>query len=229
MIGQGLGQASQRERTYLSFASIADRNLYPASLRDWGMIVTVYDYPTAGNSTDYQLVYTLGADIADNAKWTVYTGGGGGSSKITILDTDVTDTGNVNAAETTIYTFSIPANTLGTNKQSIMGRSAGRFAASTDNLRLKMKLGGVTFFDSDTFVALDASAWVLDWEIIRVTANSQKCFARLVTGIGGNTFISAPAALTQDLTTIVPLIITAQGAVTNEIVRTMTKLFFEDI
>jgi hypothetical protein len=211
--------------------TVALRNkTYP---RRWGMMVTVITDPTPANNTTWVLVYNLvDTNKNNNANWQTlanYAGGGsGGGSKITILNTDVTDAGNVNAAETTVYSYNLAGGTLDTDLQSVYGKSAGSFTGSADNLQMKMKLGGVTFFDSDVFLSFVNSSWVLDWEIIRVDANTQRCWARLVTDIGGNNFTQY-TELTQDLTTNLALIITAQGAVSNEIVCSMTKLFKEDI
>jgi len=200
--------------------------------RRWGMMTTVIVDPTPANNTVWILVYNLvDTNKNNNANWqtlAAYVAASGGGGAVSALDTDVTSAGNVNAAETTVYSFNIPANTLDTNLQGIYGKSAGTFTGSADNLRLKVKLGGVTFFDSDVFVSFANASWVLDWEIIRVDANTQRCWARLVTDIGGNNFTDY-AVLTQDLTTALALIVTAQAVVTNEIVCTMTKLFKESL
>lgn len=200
--------------------------------RRWGMMVAVLIDPNPANNTIWVLVYGLSdTNKNNNNNWqtlSAFVSASGGGGSVSALDTDVTDAGNVNAAETTVYSFNVPANTLGTNLQAIYGKASGTFTASADNLELKVKLGGVTFFDSGIFLSLANASWVLDWEIIRVDANTQRCWARLVTDIGGNNFTDY-AVLTQDLTTILALIVTAQGAVTNEIVCTTVKLFKESI
>ncbi len=73
----GLGSTTKRERTHVYVNSITERDAYPAALRDWGMIITVINYPLAGNATGYQLTYSTGASLSDNTKFVEYTGGGG--------------------------------------------------------------------------------------------------------------------------------------------------------
>lgn len=87
----GLGSTTKRERTHVHVNSIAERNAYPPALRDWGMIITVINYPGAGDQTDYQLRYSAGASLSDNTKFVVYTGGGGGSSSIPVTESFVGD------------------------------------------------------------------------------------------------------------------------------------------
>jgi len=209
--------------------TVALRNkVYP---RRWGMQVTVIVDTTPANNTTWVLVYNLvDTNKNNNANWQTladYAGGGGGGGTNS-LDVDVTSAGNVNAAETTVYSFTVPAGTLGTNLQGIYGKSAGTFTGSADNLELKVKFGGFTLFDSGTFVSFVNASWVLDWQIIRVDANTARCWARLVTDIGGNNFTDY-AELTVTLANALALIVTAQAVVTNEIVCTMTKLIKEDI
>ncbi len=210
--------------------SVALRN--KVQPRRWGMMVTVITDPTPANNTTWILVYNLvDTNKNNNSNWQTladYIAASGGGGSVSALDTDVTDAGNVNAAETTVYSYNLAANTLDTNLQAVYGKSAGTFVGSADNLEIKIKLGGTIFFDSGIFISLVNASWVLDWEIIRVTANSQKCWARLVTDIGGNSFTDV-VTITKDLTTALALIITAQAVVTDEIVCTMTKLFKEDI
>lgn len=76
----GLGTSTKRERTHVYVNSIAERNAYPPALRDWGMVITVINYPAAGDQTDYKLTYSAGASLSDNTKWLLDTGGGGGST-----------------------------------------------------------------------------------------------------------------------------------------------------
>ncbi len=210
--------------------SVALRN--KVQPRRWGMMVTVIIDPTPANNTTWILVYNLvDTNKNNNSNWQTladYVAGSAGGGFVSSLDTDITSAGNVNAAETTVYSFNVPANTLNTNLQGIYGKSAGTFTGSADNLELKVKFGGFTFFDSSTFVSFVNASWVLDWQIIRVDATTVRCWARLVTDIGGNNFTDYDE-LTVNLTTILALIVTAQAVVTNEIVCTMTKLLKEDI
>lgn len=210
--------------------TVAIRNkTYP---RRWGMMVTVIIDATPANNTIWILVYNLvDTNKNNNANWQTlidYVAAGGGGGGTSSLDVDVTSAGNVNGVETTVYSFAVPAATLDTNLQGIYGKSAGTFTGSADNLELKVKFGGITFFDSGIFVSFANASWVLDWQIIRVDANTARCWARLVTDIGGNNFTDSPE-IAVDFTTALTLLVTAQAVVTNEIICTMTKLIKEDI
>lgn len=212
--------------------TVLKRNgVYP---RRWGMQVTVTNDPTPANNTTWVLAYGLNStDKNDNLNWQTLAdyaggGGGGGASAVRVLDAVVIDSGNVNAAETIIYAYTILPTVLTTNKQSILGKSAGTMDAGADAYRIKGYLNGNLFFDSGVIQLFDASDWVLEYTITRVDANTQKIWATLITDIGGNLFVGN-ATLTEDLTANVDLEITAEGVTTDQIVCTNTKLFLEGI
>lgn len=202
--------------------------------RRWGMQVTVTNDPTPANNTTWVLAYGLNStDKNDNLNWQTLAayaggGGGGGAAAVNALDAVVVNAGNVNAAETIVYAYTILPTILTTNKQSILGKSAGTFQPGTDAYIIRGYLNGTPFFDSGDIQLFDASDWVLEYTITRVDANTQKISCSLITSIGGNTFVGN-AILTEDLTANVDLEVTVQGATTNQIVCTNTKLFKEGI
>lgn len=212
--------------------NVLKRNVvYP---RRWGMQVTVTNDPTPANNTTWVLAYGLNStNKNDNLNWQTLAayaggGGGGGASAVTVLDAVVIDAGNVNATESIIYAYTIAPTVLTTNKQSILGKSAGTFEAGADAYQIRGYLNGNLFFDSGLIQLFDASAWELEYCITRVDANTQKVWAKLITAIGGNIFVSN-AELNEDLTANVDLEITAEGVTTDQIICTNTKLFLEGI
>lgn len=203
-------------------------------LRRWGMRVTVYDDPTPANNGDYVLSYNLNSTSRqDNDNWIKVaslgsTWGGAGSSAVIPLDAVIVNAGNVNAAETIVYAYTILPAILNANKKSISGKSFGTFAAGSDAYVIKAYLDGTAFFDSGNIQLFDETNWILEYTITRVNANSQKISTNLITGIGGNNFVSNEV-LTKNLAANVDLQVTVQGVTTNQIVCTNSKLFLEGI
>lgn len=70
---------------------------------------------------------------------------------VTVLDRDVTSQEVVNTAvETTVYTFSVPANTLSTNRTLRLHMSGSQLNNSgvTRTLTIRIKYGATTLYDS---------------------------------------------------------------------------------
>lgn len=96
---------------------------------------------------------------------------------------DTTTVGNVGIGEDDLITYSVPANTLATNGDYISFRCSGTIANSINAKRLRVKFGATTIMDTGAagFPISTAIQWVLEGEIIRTGAATQKCNASLST------------------------------------------------
>jgi hypothetical protein len=109
----------------------------------------------------------------------------GGSSVVLgqsgTLATSHTTVGNVGTGDDTLWTFTVPANTLNADGTAIWGEAAGTFAANTNNKTLRVKFGSTTILDAggDT-PAKNAGNWVLQWKIKRIGSSSQKVWGQVM-------------------------------------------------
>lgn len=141
-----------------------------------------------------------------------------------VIHTNTTTTGNVGAGEDTLFTYSVPAATLNTNKESIIATVAGFFGASANNKTLKVKFGATTIFDSGALPLTLLSSWIAKIEIIRTGAATQKCNVTL-------SFASATMAnyttSSETLSGAVNLVVTGEGTSDNDIVGEILKVRWE--
>lgn len=144
-----------------------------------------------------------------------------------VIQTDTTTTGNVGAGEDTLQTYSVPASTLATDKDTIFGTYSGTFGASLNNKRLRLKFGATTIFDSGALAITAATDWVLEFEIIRTGATTQKCNTRLNTSSGTLSAYADYSTAAETLSGAVTLLLTGEATADNDIVKEMFKLRWE--
>ncbi len=91
-----------------------------------------------------------------------------------VLDRDVTTTDVVNTAtETTVYTFSVPGGTLGTDRRlrlKLIGDWLNN--AGTNSLTVRTKFGGTTLFSTAIFVGASPNRHALFYELILSAHNA---------------------------------------------------------
>jgi hypothetical protein len=96
------------------------------------------------------------------------------------LEVNTTAVGNVGAGEDDLMSFSVPANTLGTNGDYLELVAWGSFAANANNKRVRVKFGATTILDTGA-VAANSGTWRVQATIIRTGAATQIANASLVT------------------------------------------------
>jgi len=134
-----------------------------------------------------------------------------------VLHVNTTTTGNSGAAETTLFAFSLPANTLNTHKSSLDILGSGRFAATAANKRLRLYLGATLVFDSGALAVTAASAWKLSATLVSTGAATGKLVTEL-------SFVSAAVAnlvayttTVENFTGALALDLTAQATANDDI------------
>lgn len=147
--------------------------------------------------------------------WAVPPGGGGSSSSV--LDVNTTSVGNVGTGEDVLYTYTLPAATLASNDDFIRGRLSG-IVASNGNLKtIKLKFGGTTFLTRGTTTPVIGQGWIIDWEVIRTGATSQKCNA---TFSGSDGVVSAYYSTAgETLSGTVDIVLTGEATATDDIIK----------
>lgn len=135
-----------------------------------------------------------------------------------------TDVGNSGTSETDLYTDSMPANLLSTNKDRIQARYAGEMVNSaTATRQVKVYFGGSSIFDSGALALSAASDWDIDILIIRVSSSVVRYSVKLgLTGapLSLYTSVGELTGLTLGNANILKITGTAAGvgAATNDIV-----------
>ena len=157
---------------------------------------------------------------AGNSAGTIAKAGG-------CIHTNTTTTGNIGTGEDTLFSYSVPANTLNTNKDTLVATASGTFATSVNNKRLRVKFGATTIFDSGALAITSAADWVLEIEIIRTGTTTQKCNVRLNTSSSVLLATVDYATAAETLSGAVSLIVTGEATADNDIVGEMFKIRWE--
>lgn len=86
-----------------------------------------------------------------------------------------------NTVETTLQTYSLPANAFNNNGISVRIKAWGSFAANANNKTVKLYFGAVSFVNSGA-VAGNNVKWIIEGTVHRVGATSQKCNGHFIYG-----------------------------------------------
>jgi hypothetical protein len=93
-----------------------------------------------------------------------------------LLDATGTVAGSTGGAETTLYTYSLPGNTLIDTGRGVRLRATGTYANNANAKTLRVYFGADTA--SYSLATNQAGRWALELEIIRTGANAQAFAAR---------------------------------------------------
>ena len=143
------------------------------------------------------------------------------ASLSTPLNVNTTSTGNVGVGEDDLITYSVAGNTLAANGDAIRFRASGTIANSINAKRLRVKFGGTTILDTGAagFPISAAIQWVLEGEIIRTGAATQKCSANLSTNNASLASYVGYSTAAETLSGAVTLKLTGEAVSDNDIVQ----------
>lgn len=112
--------------------------------------------------------------------------------------------------EETLYTYTLPANSLNSNTKSLRLKCGATTAATANNKTLKLYFGSAVY--STGAVAANAGAFNLEVIVVRTGAATQMFWGSGTGGTGGITpIIPAYTAATEDLTAAVTIKCTGQN------------------
>lgn len=137
------------------------------------------------------------------------------------LTTNTTAVGNITTGEDNLMTYSVPANVLATNGDTIRFYASGIFAATVNSKQLRVYFGSTVILvpASDPGTAQDIE-WVIDGEIIRTGSATQKAWVRFQSqnvAIGTSINYLETTAPTETLSGAVTLKITGEATATDDI------------
>jgi len=175
-------------------------------------------------------VATLASDTPANGEVPVWNTGGTVTweQRARALNFQSTSTGNVGAGEDTIFTYTIQASTLAVNGQAIAFDTAGTFAGTGNNKRIRVKFGATTIFDTGAGAAYNGEDWRIFGKIYRTGAATQKATINAetmstTTGIPYTDYTTP----TETLSGTVVLTITAEATSDNDVVGEIWSVKFE--
>lgn len=163
--------------------------------------------PSAGTSG--QVLTSAGTGAPPT--WTTPTTG---ISKI--LNSSVTITGNVGAGEDVLYTYTVPAGQLASDKDQLISSVTGRIGASGNTKQFRLKFGASTIFDSGALSDVTGSYFNLEIQIYRTGAATQRC---IVTWASDNSALDRKFTYTDTTETLSGTIVfqlTGEATATNE-------------
>lgn len=143
-----------------------------------------------------------------------------------VINSSVTQTGNVGTGEDDLFLFEVPANTLAADKASLYAVASGTFAANANNKRIRVRFGGTSIFDT-TALALNAGDWQIETRIFRTGTSSQKCVTTIRTSNSSLVSTTDYTTAAVDLSTALELKITAEATSNNDVVGELFKVIYE--
>ncbi|MEQ2008318.1 MAG: hypothetical protein ABMA26_16145 [Limisphaerales bacterium] len=140
------------------------------------------------------------------------------------LAVDTTQTGNVGAGVDTLQTYSVPANVLAANGDSIPFLYTGSFANNANTKRLILTYGATTLLDTGA-LTFPFTSWRIEGHVIRTGAATQKFYGKFSAGEGqGSIHLSGTAA--ETLSGAVTLLLVNEATDNNDAVKEFFKLDF---
>jgi hypothetical protein len=133
---------------------------------------------------------------------------------------------NTTSGETDLASYSVPANTLAVNNQSLRVKAWGTFAANGNTKTIKVKFGST----SVTLFALGTGGggnWVIEAVIIRTGAATQDYEMHCINDVASPGTMSISTAA-ETLSGAVTLKLTGQGTSTNDIKQEGMKIWWDD-
>lgn len=139
------------------------------------------------------------------------------------IQQDTTPVSNSGTGETNLMTYSLPANTMGTDEDYLLLDFSGEFVSPTGNSRVRVYFGGTVIFDT-TALAFTAGTWRFQAKVTRTSATDQVA----VTTFSGDTTLvpvtGRTAAPAETMSGAITIKVTGQGAASDEIFQTDSKI-----
>lgn len=107
-----------------------------------------------------------------------------------------------NTTETTLITYSLPANSLDANGKGVRIRVTGQTANNANTKTVRLYFGTTVLFSNDITTAPNNQSWEFDAVVIRTSATTQKCISRGTVGVAPQTttYTGAGETLTSGVT-----------------------------
>ena len=136
---------------------------------------------------------------------------------------DTTSVANSGTGETDLQTYSLPANTLGTDEDYLLLDFSGEFVSPSVTARVRVYFGATVIFDT-TALAFTTGTWRFQAKVTRTSSTDQVA----VTTFSGNTTLVPVTAITagpaETMSGAITIKVTGQAAASDEIFQTDSKI-----
>ncbi len=143
------------------------------------------------------------------------------------LTSSAVTTGNSAGSTSSLFSYSIPANTLQSPGDSIEFTAAGTFATSaTLNKRILVVYGSTTILDTGALAITTLSSWGIKGTIMMTGSSAETSTVNINTSnsaLTGNSSYTAPLEIVSNA---INLVIDGEGTNSNDVVLNMVKISF---
>lgn len=143
----------------------------------------------------------------------------GGNYGITLggnLEVNTTAASNASTGETDLISYTLPANTLVNDGDSLEVQAWGTYAANGNNKTVKLKFGSQTILDTGA-IAANGGSWSIKANIIRTSATTQEIITEILSSNSSVADSATRTAATQTLSDANIIKCTGTGGASNDI------------
>jgi len=150
--------------------------------------------------------------------------GYGISNGVSIIFNTGTTVGNVGTGEDDLHTFSVPAGTMSNDGETLIFESAGRFATSVNNKRVRVRFGATVVFDSASIAVTTQADWAVRVSVYRTGASTQRCIATFTSGSAVLSVTSQYATAAENLSGAITFKVTGEATSNDDVQAFFTKI-----
>lgn len=146
-----------------------------------------------------------------------------------VLYAAFSDAGNSLGGEDTLHSYSVPADTLYVNGQSLWFEASGITAANANTKTIRLSFGGVNVVAIASAFGSAATDWSIRGRIVRTGGATQRVYGEIHTGAGSTAMNYAD--LTATLSGPVTISVTGEssGGITNDVICKTFIIGWDDI
>jgi hypothetical protein len=144
-----------------------------------------------------------------------------------VINLDTTSGATIaDTAETTLITYTLPANTLNVDGKGLRIKVAGGTLNDANGKTIRLYFGSTVLMSNDVTTTPNNQSWVFEGEVFRTGATTQKCISKGMVGAAPQTATYTGAG--ETLSSAIVIKVTGQNgsAVANEITAQLMKVEF---
>lgn len=157
--------------------------------------------------------------------WVIWKKSATAADQQQTLNTVIVSTGNVTTGEDQLFSYTLEANRLQVDGESVAGRFSGIVANNGNTKTIRLKFGATTIATRTTTTPTIGQGWTMDWQCFRTGATSQRCN---ITFSGSDGVASSYYTVAgETLSGTVDIVLTGDATATDDIIMHTSKTVFE--